>query len=216
MKTLTLAALLGTLVACGRKDPPAPVVDPVPALSATAVPIEASAPAAAPTTTVAVFDGDKLVACLDLHSNLAAMVESMVKQADAGARTKGMTSEQLASDDLMGFARGLKSVLGGATTFRLKVKGDGQALKQPCANQFAGRAVISTCAVNADKRLGRDGGVGFDLHAQLRASFYAVTGDDRWMRGCLAAGGDWNEVAHDSAEYMRADHLRLYDELKAQ
>lgn len=217
------AALL--LVACTKRDPPVPEVmaSAPPSSVAPVVPVEAPLPAPVPVS-VALFSGDSLVACLDLTSNLVEMFTELARRAaesDASAKfakaAKGLTAEQLESDDVVGFARGAEATVGEAIPkFQLKLKGEPQLLKQACGAQFAGRAVISACALEGHKRLGRDGGAGFDLHVQLRVSFYGVTGDDRWMRACLTAAGEWNELPHDSLEYTRADHLRLYNELKGQ
>jgi hypothetical protein len=57
-----------------------------------------------------------------------------------------------------------------------------------------------------------DGGISVAL--ALGVTYYDALLGDAPMRGCLAAKGDWKELAHDSAEHMRARHRQLYEGLR--
>ncbi len=90
--------------------------------------------------------------------------------------------------------RALDETAGKEAAGMLRPVGKPQALRQICDKQFPNRLIVSSCVLGAGKKIR----VGIELR-----SFDAIAGNDRAMRGCIAAKGDWQEMATDSRDFKR-------------
>jgi len=89
--------------------------------------------------------------------------------------------------------------------------GKGQLkLSKPCAEQFADRLVIATCAFEKDDSKTPDKA---DIQATIR--YYNINTldiDDAEMHDCLEMHGDWKALSRESPEYKRErmrSHARM-------
>jgi hypothetical protein len=95
---------------------------------------------------------------------------------------------------------------------------DGTRIYKTCADQFRGKPVLATCAVNFTTSVtgDYDADLGtFEL--ALTRSFYSLdslTNNDANMRQCIAAKGDWQAVDKDSDEYREAVRARARREVE--
>ena len=109
-------------------------------------------------------------------------------------------------DELSTWLAGGKSVLRDALEKRHKgsgldarPKGTPQVLTKRCSEQFA-RAIIASCGIAFDVALGSKVP---PVKMSISTAYYLIP-DDIVMSHCIAAGGDWQEVARDSTEYLYA------------
>lgn len=184
-RTLVLLAL----VACGKKEAPAPApsTTPVPAAPVASTSATTAVVDAAPlktslqyTAAFVHFEKGRLFECVDVDLTVHA-------PADAGADWKPP------KDPLAEMAK--------------KFKGTSR-IDQPCSAQFADRTVLASCTYALDEKP-VDGGpaAGAFASGTFRTSFYdfADVGlDDNQMADCMKAKGKWTAVARDSVEWRKA------------
>ena len=95
-----------------------------------------------------------------------------------------------------------------APSARPNLGGDGATpIQRPCAEQFAGRTVLATCAIRAERSEGDQAAGEVRQTLAINSSYYryATTFEEQgYMRDCLGASGDWQAVADTSDEYRRA------------
>lgn len=143
------------------------------------------------------LDG-QLYACVNLT------VDEPQFMADALRASYDAGQQFIFDDDLLTWLGGGKSMTGDqldkrhkGSALEARPKGTPQMLTKSCSEQFA-RPVIASCAISiaasVNEKLPPIG---------LKVSVaYFLIPSDAVMSACLAAGGDWKEVARDSLEYL--------------
>ncbi len=210
MRALAVAGLV-VLAACKASPQPAP--KPLASVVAAAAPPPSTVPSVAPdqdelepgqhASSVAVFKNDQLSACID-----SIWASPLIEQIAIKA---GKPVKEVIDDDVAGFVSGIDTLLGDIlnesagkeATALLRRSGKAQPLRQICDKQFPGRTIVSSCVLGAGTKIR----VGLEIR-----SFDAIPGNDRFMRGCLAAKGDWQEMAPDSRDFRRE---KLQQQLRA-
>lgn len=221
--SLALAVFLAAPGGC-KKKPEAGRAGSVETTSASAsVPMPApSQPVAAATdrllgSSVAAFDGDRLVACLDVAMTPEPFERLMAMAQSAGKLDAGSDAQFLLDDDVRGYLNAqdtmigsvLNDVYGKGTASALRPRGKPTPIGKPCRQQFSSRTVIASCAVSA--RLQHDAGFDWRLGAEF-LYFDALAGDGA-MKGCLGAKGNWEELPKDSAAFLHEKHDQLFRRL---
>lgn len=215
MKALVVC-LLAIAVSCkvATKQEAAPSVS---AVASVAVPTPSIAPA--PVTakdelepgqhasSVAVFTGDRLTACIDSVW--------VFPQIDAIAAKAAKPVQELLDEEVEGFVLDYDTILGKALTESagkeagplLRPPGKPQSLRQICGKQFPGRLVVASCVLGVGKKIR----VGIEIK-----SFDANPKSDRFMRGCLLAKGNWQEMSPDDRDFKREQLQQRLRELQQQ
>jgi hypothetical protein len=219
-----LGLTAAVLLACGRGERADGAAAPSAMASAVLAPMPqpaTSAPTAEPTfaTSVAVFLGEKLSSCVDVAYRRDTLDLLIAKLAERDAGAKAMRIEALANEDVAAYVSGGDTLLGGSlnkalgagTAKALRPNGKPTPLTKPCNEQFAGRTVVATCFVVARPE---PNDAGFSFPVALGVTYYDALLGDSPMRACLAAKGEWKELAQDSLEHMAARHRQLYDKLQ--
>ncbi len=169
---------------------------------------------------VAVFQNEKLIACVDLDvasDFISRLLSAFQKAPNKNLVDGGVTAQALVDNDVKTSCEGGKSILvealekrsKGAALFLLP-KGNAEAITSNCKTQFSGRTVDSRCNVTLD--LSEvfshkvDAGSGY---ASLTIRHYDFAENDGFLRGCLATKGIWWELEKDSAKYSRAHASEL-------
>jgi hypothetical protein len=217
-----LGLVMAALLACGRNKTTAPAV------TSAAVPPALAAPPVASTVTPdptllrssATFDGDRLIACVDVAFVRAQLQAFAAAAVAKDAAPPDVSPEKLAEEEVNVYLgsgdtlieRALDKFAGKGAGKALRPKGKPTAITKPCEEQFAGRAVVATCSLIA--RAKGDGGTGFDVG--LGVTHYDATAGDGPMRSCLAAKGDWRETRHDSHELGALRRRQMYEKLEKQ
>lgn len=121
-------------------------------------------------------------------------------------KTLDASPQAVADDELSTWLAGGKSVVGDSLNkkqkgsgLEVRPKGTTQPLTKLCADQFA-RPVIASCAISANEVLPN----GMPPVKFSAKTLYYLPTDDLVMSQCIAVGGDWQEAAHDSSEYLYA------------
>ncbi len=167
-------------------------------------------------TAVAVFQNEKLVACVELEvtydfiSWLLSVLQKAPNLVDGG-----MTAEALLDNDVKTSCEGGNSLLvkvlekrSKGAALSLLPKGNAEVVTSNCKTQFSGRTVNSRCNVTLDfsEVFTQKVDAGY---ASLTIHHYDFAENDGFLRGCLAAKGIWWELEKDSAKYNRAHASEL-------
>jgi len=174
---------------------PLPTVSVVPSASASAAaPPQQGERRPSYASSVAVFTGDRLTACVEFVMDAGPL--DLVSQKTGRSPQLLMDEEAigLMSDADSAIGEILEESLGKQIVTALLPSGKPLPIGKPCDEQFPGRLTVASCVV----------GVGKAVRVALGVSSYdATTSSDRMMRGCLAAKGEWREAASDSRELRR-------------
>jgi hypothetical protein len=222
---LCIGLLLGALLACGRNPHHEPQGETItvsaavatPPPPASSVPVEPTLGEDYASSSAAVFDGDRLVACADVVMSKNPFDRLVAYMRDAGTLDGGTSTQFLVDDDVQGYFAGhdalmgrvLNDVFGKGTATGLRPKGKPTAIAKPCRQQFSSRTIVASCAISA--REVWDGGLTWQLGAEF--IYFDALGDDRAMKSCLAAKGNWEELPKNSAEFLHEKHDQMFRRL---
>ncbi len=168
-------------------------------------------------SSVASFDGDRLVACSDVVITRHSFGQMLADGVDAGQADAGTTLQNLVDDDIRGFfawrytlfSRVIIDAFGKGITSALIPKGEPTTVQKPCRQQFSSRPIVAACAISA--RVVSDAGVTWQFGSEF--IHFGALSDDRAMKGCLAAKGDWAEPPKNSAELLHESRAQLFRRL---
>jgi hypothetical protein len=168
----------------------------VPAIASNAAPLPE--PPTIVHTSAATLVDDELYSCVDLS------VQEPPEVAEAFRKFADASPQAIFDDEVSTWAVGGKSIVRDALDAKHKgsgldtrPKGKAQVLTKPCREQFS-RTAIASCLLNFDGLLGPKVPA---IKMSLSTAYYLIP-DDLVMSRCIAAGGDWQELARDSSAYL--------------
>ena len=197
--------VLAFLLACDRGERSAPP-QPSPTVASQAAPFDPAMPAEPAAVTdsatagdtsvnasVASFNGDTLIACVDAAVS-GEFWEKGLALTDAGPAA--LLADALhwflvaGSDTMIGTVlnQGPKRPSG-----LLRPPGKPQDVSKPCSEQFAARHVLGRCSAVVDTVVVGPRGSN-PARVALTISYYDLGESDGVMRRCIAAKGDWSET----------------------
>jgi hypothetical protein len=177
------------------------------------------------------FEGDRLVACMDIAlvreplEQMFAQMLALANAPDAGRKLRqlsgkvdgGMSVQGAVDDEVRVFLNGGDTLVGRlideahgkGTAAALRPKGKPTPIGKPCRAQFSGRTILASCTFSAHVQL--DAGPEWRMGAEI--IYFDALGDDRAMRACLSAKGNWEELPKNSAEFMNEKHDQMFKRL---
>ena len=182
-----------------QNRPAAPITPPTTKAPSVEPPAAAPPVSGADSYAATLADGE-LYSCTGLAVDVPPEVAQVfLKAVDAGPKA-------VFGSDLIAWLSGADSKLGSlldakrkGSSKTLRPAGISEELTKPCSDQFS-RKSLATCLVplvwNVAPKLP-------EVPMSLGISYFQIPGD-AVMAACIAASGDWKEVARDSSDYLYA------------